>query len=411
MSDLSAMSVFPVKLLLRAKTDSGLPLGAAAVLGLLAANSPLAESYQAFLALPVVLTVGGAEIGHDLRFWINDGLMTVFFFLIGLEVKRAYSHGTLAHREQAALPVLAALGGVLAPAAIFLAVNAAALNGAAPLILRGWAVPTATDIAFALAILALFRGRAAASLKLFLMTLAIADDLIAVLIVAFFYTGSMALAPFLAILTGGAALAVLNHFRISASMPYILTGIALWVALLAAGVHPTVAGVVTALAIPSEPHRHRRRALLTRMYEAVHDNVSFFVLPLFAFANAGLPIAAFAGNGTLWNSISLGIFLGLVIGKPLGVFAAAAIAVRTGLATLPPHVTWKQLFACSLLAGIGFTMSLFIGGLAFGAGPLETASRGAVFAGSLVSALLGYLVLRQVLPKPHAAERARTGSG
>ncbi|UUX48813.1 Na+/H+ antiporter NhaA [Nisaea acidiphila] len=393
------MSVFPVKLLVRAKMDSGLPLGIAALLGLLAANSPFADSYRAFLTLPVVITVGSAEIGHDLRFWINDGLMTVFFFLIGLEVKRAYAHGTLAHREQAALPVLAALGGVIVPAAIFLAVNTAALNGEAPLVLRGWAVPTATDIAFALAILGLFRSRTASALKLFLMTLAIADDLIAVLIVAFFYTGTMELGPFAAILVGIGVLGLLHRFRISAAVPYILTGAVLWGALLAAGVHPTVAGVMTALAIPSDPHRHRRRALLTRMYEAVHDNVTFFVLPLFAFANAGLPLAAFA-DGALWNSVSLGVFLGLVIGKPLGVFSAALLALRSGLAVLPEHVTRHQLFACSLLAGIGFTMSLFIGGLAFGTGPLETASRGAVFAGSLVSALLGYLMLRRVLPKP-----------
>lgn len=404
------MSVFPVKLLVRAKMDSGLPLGIAALLGLAAANSPLADAYSAALTLPVVITVGTAEIGHDLRFWINDGLMTVFFFLIGLEVKRAHAHGTLAHRREAALPILAALGGVIVPALIFLAVNTAALNGQAPMALRGWAVPTATDIAFALAVLGLFRSRTASALKLFLMTLAIADDLIAVLIVAFFYTGTMAPAAFTAILVGIAVLATLNRFRISASVPYILTGIGLWVALLAAGVHPTVAGVLTALAIPSDPHRHRRRALLTRMYEAVHDNVTFFVLPLFAFANAGLPLAAFA-DGSSWNSVSLGVFLGLVIGKPLGVFSAAMLALRTGLATLPEHVTRLQLLACSLLAGIGFTMSLFIGGLAFSTGPLETASRGGVFAGSLVSALLGYLVLRKVLPRPAiAGERRDAGA-
>ncbi|MBO6562523.1 MAG: Na+/H+ antiporter NhaA [Nisaea sp.] len=399
MSDISSMSVFPVKLLLRAKTDSGLPLGAAAVLGLVAANTPLAEMYDAFLTLPVIITVGTAEIGHDLRFWINDGLMTVFFFLIGLEVKRAYAHGTAAHREQAALPVFAALGGVLVPALIFLAVNTAALNGEAPMVLRGWAVPTATDIAFALAVLALFRGRAAASLKLFLMALAIADDLIAVLIVAVFYTGTMAPAPFVAIMIGIAVLAALHRFRISASVPYLLTGVGLWVALLAAGVHPTVAGVMTALAIPSDPHPHRRRALLTRMYEAVHDHVSFFVLPLFAFANAGLPLAAFA-DAAQWNSVALGVFLGLVVGKPLGVVVASMLALWSGLAKLPEHVTRTQLFACSLLAGIGFTMSLFIGGLAFGTGMHETASRGGVFAGSLVSALLGYLALKRVLAEP-----------
>ncbi|WP_420406140.1 Na+/H+ antiporter NhaA [Nisaea sp.] len=404
MSDISAMSVFPVKLLLRAKTDSGLPLGVAALLGLLAANSPFAATYDAFLALPVMITVGSAEIGHDLRFWINDGLMTVFFFLIGLEVKRAYAHGTLAHRKQAALPVLAALGGVVVPALIFLAVNSAALNGEAPKVLRGWAVPTATDIAFALAVLALFRGRAASALKLFLMALAIADDLIAVLIVAVFYTGTMAPAPFVAILAGVSVLLALHRFRVSAAVPYLLTGIGLWVALLSAGLHPTVAGVMTALAIPADPHRHRRRALLSRMYEAVHDNVTFFVLPLFAFANAGLPLAAFADAGP-WNSVALGVFLGLVVGKPLGVFAAALIAVESGLAKLPEHVSRSQLFGCSLLAGIGFTMSLFIGGLAFGTGMHETASRGGVFAGSLVSALLGYLVLRRVLAAPGAAPR------
>jgi len=399
MPDIASMSVFPVKLLLRAKTDSGLPLGAAALLGLVAANSPLAGAYDSFLTFPVVLTVGTVEIGHDLRFWINDGLMTVFFFLIGLEVKRAYAHGTEAHREQAVLPVLAAFGGVAVPALIFLAVNFAALNGEAPRVLRGWAVPTATDIAFALAILALFRGRAAAALKLFLMTLAIADDLIAVLIVAVFYTGTVAPAPFAAILAGIAVLAGLNRFRISASVPYLLTGIGLWGALLAAGVHPTIAGVMTAIALPAAPQRHRRRALLTRMYEVVHDHVTFFVLPLFAFANAGLPLAAFA-DAAPWNSVALGVFLGLVVGKPLGVFSAAMLALWSGVAKLPAHVTRLQLFACSLLAGIGFTMSLFIGGLAYGTGLHETASRGGVFAGSLVSALLGYLVLKRVLKEP-----------
>ena len=362
-------------------------LMAAALLALIASNSGAASLYKAFLALPVEIRIGALELDKPLLLWINDGLMALFFLLVGLEIKRELLEGELSTPAQAILPAAAALGGMVVPAALYLAI-AAGVPGAA----AGWAIPSATDIAFALAVLTLVGPRAPQSLKLFLLALAIIDDLGAIVIIAIFYTGDL---DWLALaLGGGAALGLfaLNRLGIRRIAPYLLIGLALWVCVLKSGVHPTLAGVVTAVAIPlAAPGGDRSPA--KHLEHALHPWVAYLVMPLFGFANAGVPLGGLS-LATVGDGVTLGVAAGLFLGKPIGVFGTALVLVRLKLARWPEGATPVGLFGTCALAGIGFTMSLFIGTLAWESADYAVPLRLGVLGGSIASGLLGYLILK-----------------
>jgi NhaA family Na+:H+ antiporter len=380
---------------LRLESASGLLLMGAAALALVLDNSPLAWLYDRLLAVPMSVQVGALVVGKPLLLWINDGLMAVFFLLVGLEIKREIVKGELSSRATAALPVLAAVGGMVAPALVFLAVNQDV-----PANLRGWAIPAATDIAFALGILKLAGPRVPLSVKVFLTALAIIDDLGAIVIIAAFYTSQLALSSLglAALFTVG--LFVLNRRGVTRYAPYVLLGIALWVCVLKSGVHATLAGVVMALAIPLRGSDDGGSPL-ERMEHALHPWVAFMVMPVFAFANAGVSLAGLS-LGDLFAPLPLGIAAGLIVGKQTGVFLLTWLGVTTGIAQRPAGASWAQIYGASLLAGVGFTMSLFIGTLAFEGPEYAAAVRVGVLSGSLVCGLLGYLVMRFApgLPTP-----------
>jgi NhaA family Na+:H+ antiporter len=373
--------VRPLERFLRGEASGGLLLMAAAALALLVANSPLAAGYFAALHLEA----GGLSLLH----WINDGLMALFFLTVGLEIKRELLGGEFSTWRRRALPGLAALGGRAVPALIY-----AALNAGDPAALRGWAIPSATDIAFALAVIQLAGPRAPASLKLFLAALAILDDLGAVLIIAVAYTADIAWSALGLAAVAAAVLLALNRFRVTRLAPYLLVGAFLWFFMLKSGVHATIAGVVLAFAIPSG-------APLRRLEHRLHPWIAYLVLPLFGFANAGLVFSAAALQGAL-GSVPVGAALGLFLGKPIGVFGAAYAAVRLKLAERPERASWPQVFAVAMLCGIGFTMSLFIGLLAFGDPALQEEAKLGVLAGSLLSGIGGYCTLRLASPAAQA---------
>ena len=375
----------------------GLLLMAAAVLALLVANSPLAESYFELLHAPLA--------GLDVLHWINDGLMALFFLFVGLEIKREFLDGQLSTWSNRALPGIAAAGGVIAPGLLY-----AALNAGQPETLRGWAVPTATDIAFALGVLSLLGSRVPTSLKVFLATLAIVDDLVAVLVIAVFYTAELNVAAL-----GGAAVATalligLNRMKVARLAPYLVLGAALWWLVLLSGVHATVAGVVLAMTIPlrrSPSAPDDMTSPLHRLEHGLSPWVAFLIVPVFGFANAGVSFGDMT-FAMLLAPVTLGVALGLFVGKQIGVFGAAFLAIRLRLASLPVAASWAQLYGVSLLCGIGFTMSLFIGLLAFSDPILQQEVKVGVLLGSLASALCGAAVLaiaKREPPKvPPAAE-------
>ncbi len=366
------------------ESAGGIVLMVAAALALLVANSPLAPSY--FSALSTYL--GPLNVAH----WINDGLMAVFFLLVGLEIKREFLDGQLSTWPRRILPGIAAAGGMAAPALIFVA-----LNSDSPETLRGWAIPTATDIAFALGVLSLLGNRVPASLKVFLTALAIIDDLGAVIIIALFYTSGLSLAWLAAAAAILVALVALNRFSVMRLAPYLVLGLILWVVVLKSGVHATLAGVALALTIPlgRTPGVQDRPgdSPLHALEHALHKPVSFFVIPVFGFANAGVALGSVSAAYFL-QPLTLGITLGLVLGKLVGVFGTAWLAIRLGLADMPANASMRHLLGVAFLCGIGFTMSLFIGLLAF---PDEIAMQGAlkvgILSGSLVSGLLGVAIL------------------
>jgi len=366
----------------------GLVLMAAALAALVASNSPLAWLYDGFLDTPVGVRVGPLAIDKPLLLWINDGLMAVFFFLVGLEIKRELLRGELSTLGQAMLPALAAAGGMVVPAIVYVTINAG--DAAA---LQGWAIPTATDIAFSVGVLALLGSRIPASLKIFLLALAIIDDLGAIVIIALFYTEHLSPASLTLATVGIAVLWALNARGVSRPAPYVLAGIFIWVCVLKSGVHATLAGVIVALAIPLRSEAPEQPSLLEQLEESLHPWVAFAVLPLFAFANAGVSLQGLS-LARLVEPIPLGIAAGLFPGKAIGILGATWIAVALGLARKPEGASWAQLAGVAVLGGIGFTMSLFIGMLAF-ADPVHAAQlRLGVLAGSLLSAGLGYLLLR-----------------
>ncbi len=381
---------------LRLEASGGILLLAAAIAAMAFANSPWSGVYEGLLAIPVELRAGSFEIAKPLLLWINDGLMAVFFFLVGLEIKREFLEGHLADRSQAVLPALAALGGMVVPGAIY-----AAINWGDPVALRGWAIPTATDIAFAVGVLALLGSRVPAGLKVFLLTLAILDDLGAIVVIALFYTDHLSLASLGVAAVALAVLAVFNRRGIAAVPPYLLVGAIMWAAVLKSGVHATLAGVALALFIPMRGPDDV--SPLRRLEHDLHPAVAYGILPLFAFANAGVPLEGMT-LATLASPVPAGIALGLLAGKTLGVLAACAATVGLGFARLPEGADWRQMAGVAILCGIGFTMSLFIGSLAFEgeAARVANESRLGILAGSIAAGVLGYFVLRAALPRASA---------
>ncbi|AZO60013.1 MAG: Na+/H+ antiporter NhaA [Mesorhizobium sp.] len=362
----------------------GIILMAAAALALIVANSPLAETY--FAALHAYL--GPLSVSH----WVNDGLMAVFFLLVGLEIKREMLDGQLSTWPRRVLPGIAAAGGMVFPALVYVLINRD--NQAA---LSGWAIPTATDIAFALGVLSLLGSRVPASLKVFLTALAIIDDLGAVIIIALFYTSGLSLAYLGAAFAVIAVLIVLNRMRVMNLLPYLVLGAALWVLVLKSGVHATLAGVALALTIPLERSpaigHDVEHSPLHRLEHGLHKLVPFIVIPIFGFANAGVSLGGLS-VAALVEPLTLGVAAGLVVGKLVGVFGASVLAIRLGLADLPANAGWLHMIGISLLCGIGFTMSLFIGLLAFANdAALQDAVKVGILAGSLIAALVGAAVL------------------
>lgn len=381
---------------LKSDTTAGILLVVATIFALIMQNSPLSSFYSSFLHTPVVVKFGALEIAKPLLLWVNDGLMAVFFFLIGLEVKREVLEGHLSSASKVVLPIIAAIGGMIVPALIYIA-----FNGKDSFALNGWAIPTATDIAFALGILSLLGSRVPVSLKIFLMALAIIDDLGAIVIIALFYTSELST---LSITVAGISLVILfiiNRLNVVKRGAYILVGIVLWVSVLKSGVHATLAGVALAFMIPlnSTTKDGKKFSMLKEMEHGLHYWVSFFILPLFAFVNAGVNLNGISLSD-ITSSVPLGIMLGLFLGKQLGVFGFSFLAIKLGLAKLPTDSNFKQLYGVALLTGIGFTMSLFIDSLAFNDTKIyHFADKLAILIGSFASGIIGYIVLRVVSKK------------
>lgn len=375
------------------ESASGILLLISTILAILVANSPLASLYSDLLNMPVAIQVGGLIMSKPLLLWVNDGLMAIFFFLIGLELKREVLEGELSSMSQVALPGLGALGGMLVPAAIY-----AWLNWGNPIALDGWAIPVATDIAFALALLGVFGARVPVALKVFLMTLAIFDDLAAIVIIAVFYSGDLSST---ALLTAAGVLAVaviMNRFGVRRTSSYVLLGVVLWIAVLKSGVHATLAGVLIAFCVPLGDDRER--SPLRSLENDLHGPVAFAILPIFAFANAGLSLGGIT-IASLTDSVTMGVIAGLALGKPVGILLFVGLAILLGIAKLPSNVNWRQLLGVSFACGIGFTMSLFIAGLAFEHSGSDNFSgdKLGILLGSIVSAIAAYFVLQRSLPK------------
>ena len=373
---------------LRLESAGGLLLAATAILALICSNSLLRQAYEGLLQTPVEIRFGSFEIAKPLLLWINDGLMAIFFLLVGLEVKREVIEGELSTPAQVVLPVVAGVGGMVVPAIIYFLVNRGS-----EATLNGWAIPTATDIAFALGILSLLGNRIPVSLKIFLTAVAIADDLGAIVIIAVFYTADLSVQMLLFAIVAIAALVALNLLKVTRIAPYVVVGVLLWVFVLKSGVHATLAGVAIAFAIPLKTKDAQGHAPLHVLEHGLHPWVAFAILPIFAFANADV---SFAGVtvAALAQPLPLGIAAGLFVGKLVGVCGASAVLVRLGLAKLPEGANWCQLTGVSALCGVGFTMSLFIGSLAFEGPEYFTPLRLGVIVGSTLSGVTGYLFLR-----------------
>jgi Na+:H+ antiporter, NhaA family len=413
----------------------GILLLACSIVALVWANSPWAGTYQQILHTPFTVGFGAFTLSHDLHYWVDDGLMTIFFFVVGLEIKRELLAGELASPRQAALPLIAALGGVAVPALLYFAINSGRPGAG------GWGIPMATDIAFAIGVMALLGARVPLGLKVFLTALAIVDDIAAVLVIALFYTANLAWGP----LYGAASCLLLaqaaNRLGVRHPIPYVVIGAVLWFAVTQSGVHATIAGVLLAFMIPSrkvldpsaflkegravldhfekasqtEP-RHfladleQQTAIealgeacdkiqppLHRLEHALHPWVTFAIMPLFALANAGVHLSG--GEKLIVQPITLGVIIGLMLGKPLGVTIAAWLAVRLGPASLPTNVSWRHIHGAGWLAGIGFTMSLFMAGLSFGDDTLLTEAKLGILTASLCAGIIGSIVLVRIKPK------------
>lgn len=378
----------------RSEPASGILLMFAAVLAMIFANTFLSSYYDLLLSTPVEVRVGALGIDKPLLLWINDGLMAIFFFLVGLELKRELIEGELSDRRNIILPGIGAIGGMAVPALIYLSFNQDNAIAA-----QGWAIPAATDIAFALGVLSLLGSRVPTSIKIFLTSLAIFDDVGAIIIIAIFYTSEISFTALIVVACFVPVLAVLNRCNVVSRMPYVLIGIVIWVATLKSGVHATLAGVVLAMFIPMRSKKNPEISPVLSLEHTLHTLVAFFVLPVFAFANAGIN---FGGMGVedLFHDVPVGIALGLFVGKQVGIFGLCWLFIKFNIAKLPNGMNWGSLYGTSALCGIGFTMSLFIGSLAFGGNAEKLFDeRIGIILGSLMSGIFGYLILRVYLPK------------
>lgn len=377
---------------IKRESSAGIVLIFVTILALILRNSPLTDLYDAFLHTPVEVRFGAFNIAKPLFLWINDGLMAIFFFLVGLEVKREILEGELSSWSKISLPLVAAVGGMVVPALVYVFFNAGDETA-----MRGWAIPTATDIAFALGILSLLGSRVPVALKIFLMALAIIDDLGAIVIIALFYTTELSLGSIIVASVSLFLLVTLNRFKVIKSAAYILLGIILWVSVLKSGVHATLAGVALAFCIPMSSTRPNgtKFSMLKEMEHNLHYWVAFFILPLFAFVNAGVDLTSISFN-QMFDPVPMGILLGLLVGKQVGVFGFSYLAIKFKWATLPKGVNLKQLYGVSILTGIGFTMSLFVNSLAFVDDTLFAyTDKLAVLIGSFLSGIMGYLILKR----------------
>ncbi|MES9825900.1 MAG: Na+/H+ antiporter NhaA [Candidatus Thiodiazotropha endolucinida] len=376
---------------MRQDSSSGILLIFAAILALILENSPLSWFYDALLDTPVEIRIGELQLAKPLLLWINDGLMAVFFMLIGLEVKREFLEGELSRLDQIILPGLGAIGGMLVPAAIYYW-----LNQSDPVALNGWAIPAATDIAFALGIISLLGKRVPVSLRVFLMALAIFDDLGAIIIIAIFYTADLSFASLIIAVVAIVVLFVLNMLHVSRVSAYVMVGVILWVAVLKSGVHATLAGVILGLMIPIKDPKNSDRSPLREVEHGLHQWVAILIVPLFAFANAGVSLSGLTFDALL-EPIPLGIAAGLFVGKQIGIMLFCGVAIVLGFAKLPNGASWSGFYATTILCGIGFTMSLFIASLAFeqgGTSSIIMGDRLGILLGSGLSAVIGYLILR-----------------
>jgi NhaA family Na+:H+ antiporter len=384
MADIHSISPMPQNAD-KADLFGGIALGIATLAALFIANSPLAPQYNALIQATAEIRIGSIGLSKSLEHWINDGLMAIFFLLVGLEIKREVIEGSLAGVQKAALPVLAAIGGFLVPAALY-----AALNWGDTQALRGWAIPAATDIAFAIGICALLGRAVPASLKMFLLALAIIDDLMAIIVIAIFYTDDLSAVSLLLAGIGVAGLIALNLLNVRKPSPYVVVGVLTWVCVLKSGVHATLAGVAVGFAMPLAPHKGE--SLLEQAEHALRPWVSYAVVPIFAFANAGVPLVG-VSLSSLTAPVPLGIIAGLFVGKQLGVFGAAMTAIKLGIAKQPAGASIAQLYGIAILTGVGFTMSLFIGTLSFEEESLMAQIRLGVLVVSVLSGLVAALML------------------
>lgn len=385
---------------LKQESAGGIVLIASAALALIIANSSLAPAYFGTLEAKLNLSYGAFEINKPLLLWINDGLMAVFFFLIGLEVKREMLSGQLSSWDKASLPLMAAIGGMAVPAVVFVA-----FNYNEPVNINGWAIPAATDIAFALGILSLLGPRVPVAMKALLLAIAVIDDIGAITVIALFYSGEIKTDMLIGAGIVFAMLFAANRMRLASGMPYVILTVIMWVFVLKSGVHATLAGVAAGMMIPTQTRENTN--LLYDMEHTLHKWVAFLVIPIFGFANAGVSLAG-VSPAMILQPLPLGIALGLLIGKQIGIVGMAWIAVKAGFATLPDGIGWRKIHGLSLLAAIGFTMSLFIGGLAFDDPAKVDAVKIGVLGGSLIAALAGYFLIKAALPDAVANEE---GSG
>ena len=385
------MAIRRIKAFFEFEAAGGIVLALAAIAAMIIANTSLSTWYESFIHAPVAIQIGSFAIAKDAHHWINDGLMAVFFFLVGLELKREVLIGELSNVKQIILPAGAALGGMIMPAIVYLI-----FNYNEPEFWKGWAIPTATDIAFALGILSLLGNRVPNALKVFLVSIAIFDDFGSIIIIAIFYTselslGSLAIAglclPFLYLL---------NRRNVTSITPYLLIGLIMWIFVLKSGIHATLAGVVLALFIPLFDRTDPEHSPLEELEHDLQNTVSYGILPLFAFANSGISLKG-AGFAELFHSVPLGIAAGLFIGKQVGVMLMCWLIFKLGISTMPKGMNFKQIYGAALLCGVGFTMSLFIGGLAFGGATPLFDERLGIIMGSIVSGIAGYLMLKATL--------------
>ncbi len=377
------------------ESASGILLMGSAVLAMVCANTSLLPWYELLLTTPVEIRVGALEVAKPLLLWINDGLMAIFFFLVGLELKRELVEGELSDKRKIVLPGVGAIGGMAIPALIYLY-----FNWSDPVARQGWAIPAATDIAFALGVLTLLGNRVPTSMKIFLTSLAIFDDIGAIVIIALFYSSGLSLGALVFVGFCVIVLWLLNRRGVTSRSIYIMVGIIMWVATLKSGVHATLAGVVLAMFIPLRDHANPALSPLKDIEHDLHTLVAFFVLPVFAFANAGINLAGVSSE-KLFHDVPSGIALGLIVGKQVGIFGLCALVIRLGWASLPTGMSWLSLYGTAALCGIGFTMSLFIGSLAFeetGVNLLFDERLGIII-GSLISGAMGFTVLKYSLAK------------